>query len=49
MYWLATNNHLEELAEELRGRGCPEYRIGPWMVLAQSQGQRALHPSQLPA
>jgi hypothetical protein len=44
MYWLVTNNHLEEVVSELRSGGCPD----PSIMLAQSHGGRALHPSQLP-
>jgi hypothetical protein len=48
MYWLVRNNHLEEVVDELRSVGLPEASILPWIVLAEKQGGRALHPSQLP-
>jgi hypothetical protein len=48
MYWLVTNNHLEEVVGELRSGGCPDPSIMLWITLAQSHGGRALHPSQLP-
>ena len=49
MYWLVTNNHLQEAMDDLRSGGFAEASIVPWIVLAQNQGGRALHPSQLPA
>jgi hypothetical protein len=49
MYWLVTNNHLQEVTDDLRSGGFAPAAIGPWIALAQSQGGRALHPSQLPA
>jgi hypothetical protein len=49
MYWLVQNNHLQEVADELRSGGFPDAGVVPWILLAQVQDGRALHPSQLPA
>jgi hypothetical protein len=49
MYWLVTNNHLQEVVDDLRSGGFTESNILRWIALAQHQGGRALHPSQLPA